>query len=119
MKKVVAIIQARMGATRLPGKILMDIAGKPMLCHVIERMKQSKNVDSIVVATTTKEEDKAVLELAKECGIKIFAGSEDDVLDRFYQATKKFGADVIVRITVDCPIIDPQIVDVAINESMV
>ena len=116
MKKVVAIIQARMGSTRLPGKVLMDIAGKPMLWHVIERVKRCKKIDSVVVATTSKEEDKAVIELAKKCGVDTFAGSEEDVLDRYYQAAKKFDADPVVRITADCPVIDPQIVDEVINK---
>lgn len=116
MKKVVAIIQARMASTRLPGKVLMDIAGKPMLWHVIERVKRCKKIDSIVVATTSREEDKAVIELARKCGVETFAGSEEDVLDRYYQAAKKFDADPIVRITADCPVIDPQIVDEVIKE---
>lgn len=116
MRKVVAIIQARMGSTRLPGKVLMDIAGKPMLWHVIERVKGCKKIDSIVVATTSREEDKAVVELTKECGVETFAGSEEDVLDRYYQAAKKFDADPVVRITADCPVIDPQIVDEVINK---
>lgn len=116
MRKVVAIIQARMGSTRLPGKVLMDIAGKPMLWHVIERVKRCKKIDSIVVATTSREEDKAVVELTKECGVETFAGSEEDVLDRYYQAAKKFDADPVVRITADCPVIDPQIVDEVINK---
>jgi len=112
MKKVVAIIQARMGSTRLPGKVLMDISGKPMLWHVIERVKGCKKVDSIVVATTRSEEDRAVIELAKGCGgVDTFAGSEDDVLDRYYQAAKKFDADVIIRITADCPLINPSTID--------
>ena len=116
MKKVMAIIQARMGSTRLPGKVLMDIVGKPMLWHVIERVKGCKKIDSIVVATTSREEDKAVVELTKECGVETFAGSEEDVLDRYYQAAKKFDADPVVRITADCPVIDPQIVDEVINK---
>lgn len=116
MKKVVAIIQARMGSTRLPGKVLVDISGKPMLWHIIERVKGCKKVDSIVVATTSREEDRPVVELAIDCGVDAFAGSEDDVLDRYYQAARKFDADPIVRITADCPVIDPQIVDEVINE---
>jgi spore coat polysaccharide biosynthesis protein SpsF len=110
-KKVVAIIQARMGSTRLPGKVLMDIIGKPMLWHVIERVKRCKKVDSIVVATTIREEDKAVTDLSKKCGVKSFAGSINDVLDRYYQAAKKFSADIIVRITADCPLINPNTID--------
>jgi len=111
MKKVVAIIQARMGSTRLPGKVLMDVAGRPMLWHIIERVKRSKNVDLIVVATTDKDEDKKILKLARNCSVKAFAGSEEDVLDRYYQAANKFGAYVIVRITGDCPFITPDTID--------
>jgi len=109
--KVVAIIQARTGSTRLPSKVLMHIVGKPMLWHVIDRLKHCKNVDLVVVASTVKDSDKPVLELAEESGAGTFAGSEDDVLDRYYQAAKKFDADVIVRITADCPLIDPEMVD--------
>lgn len=110
-KNVIAIIQARMGSTRLPGKVLIDIAGKPMLWHVMERVKGCKKVDSIVVATTSREEDKAVIKLAKKCGVGSFAGSSDDVLDRYYQTARKFNAEVIVRITADCPLIDPHEID--------
>ncbi len=109
--KVVAIIQARTGSTRLPCKVLMPIVGKPMLWHVIDRLKHCKSLNSIVVATTNKETDKQVLELAEESGVETFAGSESDVLDRYYQTAKKFGADIIVRITSDCPLIDPDIID--------
>ena len=115
-KKIVAVIQARMGSTRLPGKVLMDVCGKPILEHVIERTKKCKKVNSIVVATTNKPEDKAIIKLAKRCRVESFAGSEEDVLDRYYQAAKKFKADSIVRITADCPVIDFQIVDEVINE---
>jgi spore coat polysaccharide biosynthesis protein SpsF len=110
-RKIAAIIQARTGSTRLPSKVLMPIVGKPMLWHVIDRLKHCRNVDLIVVASTIKEDDKPVLELARESGAGSFAGSEEDVLDRYYQAAKKFNADIIVRITSDCPLIDPQIVD--------
>ncbi|TFB09345.1 acylneuraminate cytidylyltransferase [Candidatus Atribacteria bacterium MT.SAG.1] len=110
-KKVVAIIQARTGSTRLQGKVLMDIVGKPMLWHIIERAKRCKNVDSIVVATTTKQEDKMIMELAEKCGVETFTGKENDVLDRYYQAAKKFSADIIVRITADCPLINPDTID--------
>lgn len=106
-----AIIQARMGSTRLPGKVLADIAGKPMLWHVISRMKYAKRIDDIIVATTILSEDKQILELASEMGIKSYAGSREDVLDRYYQAAIIYKADVIVRITADCPLIDPNIID--------
>jgi len=111
MMRVVAIIQARMGSTRLPGKVMMDIVKKPMLWHVINRVKHAKGLDDIVVATTTLNEDKQILELASEMGVKSYAGSEDDVLDRYYQAAIIHEADAIVRITADCPLIDPDIID--------
>jgi len=112
---VVAIIQARMGSTRLPGKTMMNIVGKPMLWHIIQRVKEAKLVDRIVVATTTEEIDKQILQVAEELGVESYAGSEKDVLDRFYQAAKQFGANVIVRITADDPFKDPLIIDRAVG----
>lgn len=114
-KKVIAIIQARMGSTRLPGKVMIPIVGKPMLWHVIERVKRCKNIESIVVATTSKKESNPIIELAKECKVEIFKGSENDVLDRFYKTAIKFKADIIVRITADCPLINPDTVDKMVN----
>ena len=108
---VVAIVQARMGSTRLPGKVTRNISGKPMLWHLINRLKGSELVDRIVVATTDKDFDKPILELAQEMAIESFAGSEDDVLDRYYQAAKKYDAETVVRITADCPMIDPEVTD--------
>lgn len=110
-KNIVAIIQARMGSTRLPGKVMMPIVGKPMLWHVIERVKRCKNIDSIVVATASKKENNPIIELAKKCKVEIFIGSENDVLDRYYQAAMKFNADIIIRITADCPLINPITID--------
>jgi spore coat polysaccharide biosynthesis protein SpsF len=106
-----AIIQARMGSSRLPGKVLMEISGKPLLWHVINRIKQCKSIHQIVVATSSRPDDKAIIDLAKSAEITSFAGSEEDVLDRYYQAATKFNANPIVRITADCPVIDPGIVD--------
>ncbi|CAG0969978.1 MAG: glycosyltransferase family protein [Candidatus Methanoperedens sp.] len=108
---IVAIIQARMGSTRLPGKVFKDILGKPMLWHIINRLRASKLIERIIIATSDKESDKVILKLAEEVGVEGFAGSEEDVLDRYYHAAKKFEAETIVRITGDCPLIDPQIVD--------
>jgi len=112
---IAAIIQARMGSNRLPGKVLADICGKPMLWHIIERLTYSKWVEKIIIATTTLPEDNPIIELADRCGVSAFAGSDKDVLDRFYQASIQFNADPIVRITADCPIIDPFIVDEVIK----
>ncbi|MCX9085017.1 MAG: glycosyltransferase family protein [Candidatus Methanoperedens sp.] len=111
MKKVVAIIQARMGSTRLPGKVVKEIAGKPMLYHVINRVKHSKELNDIVIATTNLKEDSQILDLASELGVKSYAGSENDVLDRYYRSAIISKAEVIVRITADCPLVDPNVID--------
>ena len=112
---ITAIVQARMCSTRLPKKVLKDILGYPMLWHLVNRLKKSVLIKKIVVATTTKEVDRPILEVAKKSGVESFAGSEDDVLDRYYQAAKVFNADPIVRITADCPLIDPVLVDDALR----
>jgi spore coat polysaccharide biosynthesis protein SpsF len=107
----IAIIQARMGSSRLPGKVLLDIAGKPMLRWVIERTRLAKTIDQVVVATTTEPFDNPVVGLCASLGYACYRGSLYDVLDRYYQAARQFQARNIVRITADCPLIDPQVVD--------
>ncbi|KXG76348.1 cytidylyltransferase domain-containing protein [Thermotalea metallivorans] len=111
MDKVVAIIQARMGSTRLPGKILKKVKGKTVLEHVVYRVQQAKQIDKIVIATTELEQDHVVAEKAISCGIRYFRGSEDDVLSRYYHAAKENNADIVVRITSDCPLIDSKLID--------
>jgi spore coat polysaccharide biosynthesis protein SpsF len=108
---IVAIVQARMGSTRLPGKVMREILGKPVLWHLINRLKQATLVDKIVIATSDKEADFPIIRFAEDIGMASFVGSEQDVLDRYYQTATKFGADVIIRITADCVLIDPKIVD--------
>src|SRR3989344_2261025 len=108
--KIVAIIQARMGSLRMPGKVLKPILGKPMLWHVVERVKRAKLINQVVVATSTNPEDKKLVDFCKTNNIEVFKGSENDVLDRYYQCAKKYHADFIVRITADCPLIDPSLV---------
>ncbi len=110
-KKVTAIIQARMGSTRLPGKSLALIAGRPMLAHIIERVRQSQVVDDIMVATSDLVEDDLLAALARDCGVRVFRGDPDNVLDRFYQAAKQSLAGVIVRVTGDDPFKDPEVLD--------
>jgi len=110
-KKTAAIIQARMGSTRLPGKVMKDLKGKPVLWHVIERVKQAKNIDQIIIATTTAKRDKIIFEKVKEWGVKAYQGSEEDVLARYYKAANKYDVDTVVRITSDDPLVDPFIVD--------
>lgn len=106
-----AIIQARMGSSRLPGKVLMKLEGKPVLWHVASRVSRSSYVDDVVVATTFKKEDLEIVKYCSSNGIRIFIGSEDDVLDRYYQAAKLFKPDNVIRITADCPLHDPYVID--------
>ena len=111
---VVAVVQARMGSTRLPGKVLAEIAGKPMLWHVVERVRQARAVDQVIVATSVAAADDTLAEYCKGAGVPVFRGSENDVLDRYYQAARAHGVATVVRITADCPFIDPGIIDRAI-----
>ncbi|CAM2881777.1 cytidylyltransferase domain-containing protein [Clostridium sporogenes] len=107
--KVVCIVQARVGSTRLPGKVLKKICGKTILEHDIDRLRRVKNIDEIIIATTTLKKDNDIVKECKILGVKYFRGSEDDVLSRYYYAAKENNADVVVRITSDCPLIDPEI----------
>ena len=113
--KIVACIEARYSSTRLPGKMLADIEGKPLLVRVIDRVKKSKNVDEIIIATSTNILDKKISDIAKSSNVKYFTGSEFDVLDRVVQANKSVKADVVVEICGDCPLIDPILIDKAIQ----
>ena len=115
-QRVVAIIQARMGSTRLPAKTLIEICGKPVLQHIIERVQHCELIEEIVVATTENKEDYLIVELCEKLGVKSFTGSESDVLDRFYRCAKKFNADIVVRVTADDPFKDPEVIDKAIRE---
>ncbi|MBI4522636.1 MAG: aminotransferase class III-fold pyridoxal phosphate-dependent enzyme [Deltaproteobacteria bacterium] len=110
-RKIVAIIQARMRSSRLPGKVLADIVGQPMLWHVINRAKRVSSVDQVVVATSVSPEDDAIAKFCLRKQTEIFRGSEDDVLDRVYHAAKSKAADVVVRLTADCPLIDSQVIE--------
>ena len=113
--RVLAILQARMGSTRLPGKVLRPIMGKPMLLRMIERVRASQEVDHLVVATTVSPSDDVIEEFCRKHSIRCFRGSENDVLDRFFQAARKFGGQSIVRITGDCPLMDPEVLDKVIR----
>ena len=110
-----ACVQARMGSTRLPRKVLKTIVGMPMLWHIIQRLKRSKLIDKIVIVTSIKKRDIPILKFAKNNGVDSYAGSEEDLVDRHFQAAKKFKADILVRITADCPLVDPEIVDKVIQ----
>ncbi|PFH87226.1 glycosyltransferase family protein [Bacillus sp. AFS088145] len=117
--KVVAIIQARMGSTRLPGKVLLKVLNKPLLAYQVERVKRSKLINEIVIATTTKDLDQEIVDFCELMSMSYYRGSEDDVLSRYYEAATIFKADIVVRITSDCPLIDPKIIDQVINEFMI
>lgn len=116
LRPVVAIVQARMSSTRLPGKVMKGIAGRPMLWHVVNRLKASSLIDEIVIATTTGPEDDIIEEWCKLGGTGFSRGSLDDVLDRYFQAASMFRARTVVRITSDCPLVDPELVDKAIEK---
>ena len=113
--KIIAITQARSNSTRLPNKVKLLINELPLLTYHLQRAKQSKLINDLCVATTTSNEDKAIVEIAKQNNCLYFQGSEDDVLERYYQAALKFSANIIVRITSDCPLIDPKIIDLVIT----
>ncbi|MDZ5649200.1 glycosyltransferase family protein [Nitrospirillum sp. BR 11828] len=109
--RVVCITQARMGSTRLPGKVLLTVAGKPLLAHQIDRLRRATRVDEVVVATSDRPADDPIADLCRDLGVACFRGSEPDVLDRFCRAALAHRADVVVRVTGDCPLIDPGLID--------
>ena len=113
--KIVIVIQARKGSTRLANKILLPLAGKPLLIRMYERVKASKLADEIVIATTNEKEDDEVFDLCKSENINCFRGSKEDLLERHYKAGLKYDADAVLKIPSDCPLIDPLIIDKVIN----
>ena len=113
---IAGIVQARMGSTRLTGKVDMKLAGKPLLSHVIERMKEIEKLDQIVVATSKEKEDERVVKIAKDEDVGFYRGPEKDVLRRYIEAGEKYDVDIIVRITGDNPLIDPSTINDLIDE---
>lgn len=109
--RVVCIAQARIGSTRLPGKVLRPVAGRPLLAHHLSRLGRCRRIDRLVLATTTAAADDPVAAVAAALGVAVFRGAEDDVLARFAGAADAFGAGVVVRTTADCPLIDPDLSD--------
>ena len=108
---VVAIIQARMGSSRLPGKVLLDIGGEPMLFRVVVRARRAQTLGKVIVATTTDASDDPIAQFCRARGLPFFRGHPWDVLDRYYQSARYFGAETVVRLTGDCPMIDPGEID--------
>ena len=113
--KVVAIVQARMNSSRLPGKVMMQLVNKPVLEHVVERLSYCKLIEKIVVATSNESSDDQVKDYCVNNKIDFYRGSLVDVLDRYYHAAKIYNAKAILRITCDCPVIDPVVVDAVIT----
>lgn len=114
-RKIVATIEARMGSSRLPGKVLKEIQGKAMLEMMIERARRAETLDGIVVATTTSPADDAIVEVAQRAGVGCYRGSELNVMSRVLEAALAYGADLIVELTGDSPLIDPAIIDETVN----
>lgn len=108
---IVAIIQARMGSSRLPGKVLKDLGGETVLARVVRRLRRSRQISRIVVATTTAPGDEAIVAECDRLQVLCFRGAEQDVLDRYYQAARAKATDAVVRVTSDCPLIDPELAD--------
>ena len=113
--KVLALIQARMGSTRLKGKVLKKIMGKSMIEILLSRMNKADLIDKIVVATSVLTENQELVEQVEKLGYEVFRGSEEDVLDRFYHAANYYEADYIIRITADCPLVDPELINSVIR----
>lgn len=113
--RILIVVQARMTSTRLPGKVLKKVLGKPLLEYQLERLKRVSNVDDVVVATTTNLTDDPIVTLCNQLNVSSYRGSEEDVLSRYYESAQLFDADVVVRITSDCPLIDPMVVDQVIH----
>jgi spore coat polysaccharide biosynthesis protein SpsF len=113
--KRVAIIQARTGSTRLPDKVFADIAGRPMLAHVVDRVRRATRIDEVMVATTVLRRDDPIEAWGRSRGVGVFRGSEHDVLSRYAGAARTVDADVVVRITADCPLVDPGVIDSVVD----
>ncbi|HEY6329369.1 MAG TPA: glycosyltransferase family protein [Blastocatellia bacterium] len=114
--RIAAIVQARMGSTRLPGKVLMDLAGEPMLERCLSRVARAQYLDNVIVATSGLEADDTIRHFCSRRGWDCFSGNENDVLDRYYQAARAYAVDIVARITSDCPLIEPEIVDWVIRD---
>lgn len=113
--RIVMLIQARMGSTRLPGKPLKMVLEKPLISFLIERLRRCQNIDQIVVATTTNPLDDQIVNFCHQAHLTVFRGNETDVLERYVQGARAFHADVIIRITADCPLIDPSVIDQVVS----
>ncbi len=115
---IVCLVQARMASTRLPGKVMIELKEVPVIGYILRALKKSSLINKIAVVTTTNDEDSVLVSYLEKNNYDYFRGSENDVLDRFVKASEKYKADLIVRMTADCPLIDPQIVDMVIEKAI-
>jgi len=115
-KTIVIVVQARMGSSRLPGKVLKEVDGKPLLWYLLKKLDQLKHKSKILLATTLSPGDAVLEDFAKKNKINVYRGSENDVLDRYYQGVKNLNADIVVRITADCPLMDASIIDIGLDK---
>ncbi len=115
---IIAILQARLSSSRLPGKVLMPILGQPMLWHHLERIKRVTKIDKIVVATSDQSDDDPIEKLCQDSDVACFRGSLNNVLDRYYKAAQKYDADIVIRLTGDCPLADSSVIDFGIRYFM-
>lgn len=115
---ILALLQARSSSTRLPGKVLKTILGKPMILHQMERISHCQRIDTLVLVTSTDPSDDLLATTVREAGFEVFRGSLDDVLERFVMATKQYGGDVVVRLTGDCPLHDPGVIDTVVGATL-
>jgi spore coat polysaccharide biosynthesis protein SpsF len=116
--KTVAIIQARMSSSRLPKKVLLPLAGQPIISQIVRRLRSCKTLDQIILATSVNSDDHPIEALCNTINVPCFRGSLNDVLDRYYQAAQTYEAKIIVRITADCPVIDPVVVDALVTAAI-
>ena len=118
-KRIIASIEARMGSTRLPGKVLLPVGGIPVLAYMLSRVEMCTQITDIIVATTDNSHDDPIEDMCSRMNIKVFRGSEENVLDRVYKATKSMNADIIVELTGDCPLIDPNLIDQTVSTFLI
>lgn len=116
--KIICIVQARMGSERLPGKVMREINGKPMISYTLNALKKSRYIDQVILATSTLEINNPLAEYVSKNGFELFRGSEENVLERFKMVSDKYNGDIIIRVTGDCPLIDPIIVDNVVTKFM-
>src|ERR1043166_4002065 len=115
MPKLVASVEARMGSSRLPGKVLMDIGGVPSLTRLFRRLRACRGIDDVVLPTAAAPDDEALVAWGRDAGVPVFRGSEDDVLSRVVGAQRMMGSDIVVEVTGDCPLLDPEVVSLGIE----